>query len=77
MQVTGHFSGAAEARIRMGLPWMTRDELAQAIPPSYTEYIGRQVLLALVLGENGNRDRIGEDCNERVVDAGHSLDFRR
>lgn len=28
----------------MGIDWMTRAELAEAIPPSYTEYIGRQLL---------------------------------
>jgi DNA (cytosine-5)-methyltransferase 1 len=30
----------------MGIHWMTYDELAEAIPPVYTEFIGRQVLLA-------------------------------
>ena len=31
----------------MGIDWMTRDELTQAIPPAYTEYIGRQLLAAI------------------------------
>lgn len=32
---------------RQEIPWMTRDELAQAIPPAYTEWIGTQLLSAL------------------------------
>ena len=31
---------AAEAREIMEIDWTNRDELAQAIPPAYTEYIG-------------------------------------
>ena len=31
----------------MGIDWMTRDELAQAIPPAYTEFIGKQMLALL------------------------------
>ncbi len=34
----------AEWRDAMGIDWMTRDELAQAIPPAYTELIGRWIL---------------------------------
>lgn len=32
-----------EARAAMGIDWMTRAELAQAIPPRYTHYIGVQL----------------------------------
>jgi DNA (cytosine-5)-methyltransferase 1 len=34
-------------RRAMGIDWMTRDELSEAVPPAYTEFIGGQ-LLALV-----------------------------
>jgi DNA (cytosine-5)-methyltransferase 1 len=40
MQVTGHFTDAGEGRRRMAADWMTRDGLAQAVPPAYTEYLG-------------------------------------
>lgn len=35
------------ARLAMGIDWMTRHELTQAIPPAYTEHIGRQLLQTL------------------------------
>lgn len=34
----------AEWKDAMGIDWMIRDELSQAIPPAYTEFIGRQLL---------------------------------
>ncbi len=34
-------------RRAMGIDWMVRDELSQAIPPAYSEFIGEQLLAAL------------------------------
>lgn len=39
-------SSIAEASAAMGIDWMTWEELREAIPPSYTEYIGRQLMEA-------------------------------
>lgn len=42
----------AEARRLMGCDWMTRrDDVADAIPPQYTEYIGAQLLTTLTTPE--------------------------
>lgn len=45
LQVVGNFSGCAEARAAMKTPWMTRNEMSEAIPPAYTEYVGSQLKL--------------------------------
>lgn len=45
--VAGHDFHAEEGRQAMGIDWMTRDELAQAIPPAYTEWLGKQVKAVL------------------------------
>lgn len=36
-----------EVKAALGIDWMTRDELAQAIPPAYTEWVGARLLEAL------------------------------
>lgn len=40
----GRHPRIAEKRAAMGIEWMNRDELAEAIPPVYTEWIGTQLL---------------------------------
>lgn len=58
--VTGHAGGASvrdgtqqfstdERREAMGIDWMNGDQLSQAIPPAYTEWIGRQLINSLQL----------------------------
>ncbi|MEV0187510.1 SAM-dependent methyltransferase [Kitasatospora purpeofusca] len=44
MHVVGNFSNVPLARSEavMGMPWASRDGLREAIPPAYTELIGRQ-----------------------------------
>jgi DNA (cytosine-5)-methyltransferase 1 len=44
IQVVGHFSNVPYARRAMGIDWMGQKELAQAIPPAYTEWIGKRLL---------------------------------
>lgn len=46
MTVAGNSFLISEARRAMGIDWMTRAEIAQAIPPAYTEYIGRYLIAA-------------------------------
>ncbi len=48
--VHGHCQYAGEGRLRelaMGIDWMTQDELAESIPPAYTEFIGRRLIAHL------------------------------
>ena len=39
--------GTAARREAMGIDWMTGDELSEAIPPAYTEWIGKQLMEVL------------------------------
>ena len=39
-------SSLKQAQDAMGIDWMTRCEISEAIPPAYTEWIGRQIIRA-------------------------------
>lgn len=52
LMVAGGGNGpAAACRDAMGIDWMNRDELCEAIPPVYTRWIGKQLLEKFPLPE--------------------------
>lgn len=47
-RASGRFEwSAVEVAIAMGIDWMTRKEMDEAIPPAYTEWLGRQLIASL------------------------------
>jgi len=46
--ICGHFGHKHEAQAAMGIDWMaTQHEIAQALPPAYTEWVGRHLMEVL------------------------------
>lgn len=45
--LAGNATGARETGRLMGIDWMNRKELAQSIPPSFTQWIGAQLIATL------------------------------
>lgn len=56
----------ADAVRALEIDWMSVDELAQAIPPAYCEFIGRQLITGLIadgrLPPDFSPERIGDTC---------------
>jgi DNA (cytosine-5)-methyltransferase 1 len=44
ISVSGHFSAGDYVKFAMGIDWMSNTELAQAIPPAFSKYLGRQLM---------------------------------
>jgi len=42
--IAGHIGGVERARLAMDIDWMNQKEITQAIPPAYTEYIGKYLI---------------------------------
>lgn len=53
VHVVGHVSDVAYCRRAMGIDWMVQGELADAIPPAYTEWIGQHLMDYLKLPAQG------------------------
>lgn len=49
--------GLEARREAMGMPWASRDAVSEAIPPAYTEHIGRQLLTHLAEQRHGLASR--------------------
>ena len=58
--VAGHGGDGRAAlylwKIAMGIDWMTKEELAQAIPPCYTEYVGQHLIQWIQTGRATHGD---------------------
>ena len=46
-----------DGRSAMGIDWMTWPELAEAIPPAYTEHLGSQLLAGIVTAHEERREQ--------------------
>ncbi len=51
ISVAGNCAPIQRAREAMGISWMTRNELAESIPPAYAEFIGHRLISRLTAQE--------------------------
>ena len=48
-RLLGRTNNLKEWSIAMGIDWMTRNEITQAIPPAYTEWLGHYLRATLLV----------------------------
>jgi DNA (cytosine-5)-methyltransferase 1 len=51
MTPVGHFSNVPYVKRQMGIDWMNQEELAHAIPPAYSSFLGKYLLQAVQDGK--------------------------
>ena len=51
----------AAARDAMGINWMNKDEMNEAIPPAYMEFIGKQLIKYLKTSQEGHKKCVAQD----------------
>lgn len=51
VQVYGNAGGREEWPDALGIHWMTPREMCEAVPPAYTEFLGRQLIRYVELGQ--------------------------
>lgn len=47
IQFVGHYTDADIVREMLGLEWLSKKEISQCVPPQYTEFLGKQILIHL------------------------------
>lgn len=59
ISIAGHFSPVSKGREAMGIEWMRREELKEAVPPCFTEFLGKQLLQWLDRSEQDTLQLVG------------------
>lgn len=54
------------ARSVMAMPWASRRTISQAIPPAYSEYLGRQILKAIAAADAGVQPQRAGRANAKL-----------
>jgi DNA (cytosine-5)-methyltransferase 1 len=66
ISVAGHNFAVADARLALGINWTGQEGLSQAIPPAYSEFIGKQLMkyLGIPVGDDLPAEEFKKDYAE-------------